>query len=198
MIGTDSHTPNAAGLGMLAIGCGGMEAVDVMAGAEYEVIHPKIIGVHLKGQLSGWASAKGELVLLRILISYLRFCHSDVILKLASVLTVRGGTGHIIEYYGAGVDTLSATGMATIGNMGAEVGATSSVFPYTRSMGEYLRLTGREDIATAAERDGRWYLRKDEGVEYDRHIEIVRPRFDFPEYIPNTGNTRTLQHWNPT
>jgi aconitate hydratase len=95
-------------------------------------------------------------------------------LKLASILTVRGGTGHIIEYYGEGVDTISATGMATIGNMGAEVGATSSVFPYTHSMGQYLRLTGRDDIAAAAEQDGGWYLRKDEGVEYDRHIEIVR------------------------
>ena len=90
------------------------------------------------------------------------------------MLTVKGGTGYIIEYHGAGVDTLSATGMATIGNMGAEVGATSSVFPYTQSMGEYLRLTGRTEIAEAAERDGRWYLQKDEEAEYDRHIEIVR------------------------
>ncbi|KAJ9100739.1 hypothetical protein QFC19_005478 [Naganishia cerealis] len=102
MIGTDSRTPNAAGLGMLAIGCGGMESVDVMAGAGYEIKHPKIIGVHLKGKLGGWTSAK------------------DVILKLASILTVKGGTDHVIEYYGDGVGTLSATGMATIGNMGAE------------------------------------------------------------------------------
>jgi aconitate hydratase len=104
-------------------------------------------------------------------------------LKLASILTVRGGTGHIIEYYGEGVETLSATGMATIGNMGAEVGATSSVFPYTNSMGQYLRLTGRDDIAIAAEQDGGWYLRKDEGVEYDRHIEIVSSSIDPPRSL---------------
>lgn len=99
----------------------------------------------------------------------------DVILKLASILTVKGATSQIIEYHGAGVSTLSATGMATIGNMGAEVGATSSVFPYSPSMGEYLRLTGREGIAKAAEGEGRWYLKSDQGVEYDKHIEIVRP-----------------------
>lgn len=97
----------------------------------------------------------------------------DVILKLASILTVKGATSHIIEYHGPGVASLSATGMATIGNMGAEVGATSSVFPYTASMGQYLRLTGREGIAHAAEEEGEWYLRGDEGVEYDKYIEIV-------------------------
>lgn len=99
----------------------------------------------------------------------------DVILKLASILTVKGATSHIIEYHGPGVASLSATGMATIGNMGAEVGATSSVFPYTPSMGQYLRLTGREGIARAAEEEGGWYLKSDEGVEYDKYIEIVGP-----------------------
>lgn len=98
----------------------------------------------------------------------------DIILKLASILTVKGGTGFIIEYYGPGVPTLSCTGMATIGNMGAEVGATSSIFPYTASMGDYLRYTGREEIALAAEEaEGRGWLRRDEGSEYDRHVEIV-------------------------
>lgn len=112
MIGTDSHTPNAGGLGMIAIGVGGADAVDVMAGMPWELKMPKIIGVKLTGKLSGWASAK------------------DVILKLAGILTVKGGTNAIIEYFGEGVYSLSATGKATICNMGAEVGATTSIFPY--------------------------------------------------------------------
>lgn len=111
---------------------------------------------------------------------------------------MRGGTGHIIEYYGEGVDTLSATGMATIGNMGAEVGATSSVFPYTHSMGQYLRLTGREDIAQAAEQEGKSYLRKDDGVEYDRHIEIVSLFVDSDARYTDIQGDRTCPHWSPT
>ncbi|KAH8082375.1 putative aconitate hydratase [Filobasidium floriforme] len=153
MIGTDSHTPNAAGLGMLAIGVGGMEGVDVMAGSTYEVKHPKVIGVELKGKLGGWSTPK------------------DIILKVASILSVKGGTGSVVEYCGPGTETISCTGMATIGNMGAEVGATSSIFPYTKSMGDYLRCTERGGIAQAAE-GALGYLRKDEGAEYDRHIEI--------------------------
>src|SRR5690554_5740948 len=111
MIGTDSHTPNAGGLGMVAIGVGGADAVDVMADIPWELKCPKVIGVKLTGKLSGWTSAK------------------DIILKVAGVLTVKGGTGAIVEYFGPGVDTLSCTGMATICNMGAEIGATTSVFP---------------------------------------------------------------------
>lgn len=133
MVGTDSHTPNAGGLGMLAIGVGGADAVDVMAGMEWELKVPKIIGVHLTGSLSGWASAK------------------DVILKLAGILTVKGGTNAIIEYFGEGTRSLSCTGKATICNMGAEVGATTSTFPFDEKMAEYLCATGREDVAKMAE-----------------------------------------------
>lgn len=154
MIGSDSHTPNAAGLGMLGIGVGGMEAVDVMAGLAYEVKHPNIIGVNLTGKLGPWSTTK------------------DIILKLASILTVRGGTGSIIEYFGSGAESLSATGMGTIGNMGAEVGATCSVFPFNQGMADYLELTGRSTIARAAEsyRDD---LKADENAVYDRLIDIV-------------------------
>jgi len=129
MIGTDSHTPNAGGLGMLAIGVGGADAVDVMAGLPWELKFPKIIGVHLNGKMSGWTSPK------------------DVILKLAGILTVKGGTGAIIEYFGDGTKTISCTGKATICNMGAEIGATTSVFEYDESMSRYLKATGRTDIA---------------------------------------------------
>jgi len=132
MVGTDSHTPNAGGLGMLAIGVGGADAVDVMAGMEWELKMPKIIGVHLKGSLKGWASAK------------------DVILKLAGILTVKGGTNAIIEYFGMGTSSLSCTGKATICNMGAEVGATTSTFPFDTKMVEYLQATGRADVAAMA------------------------------------------------
>lgn len=132
MVGTDSHTPNAGGLGMLAIGVGGADAVDVMTGMEWELKVPRIIGVRLSGKLSGWASPK------------------DVILKLAGILTVKGGTNSIIEYFGEGCGTISCTGKATICNMGAEVGATCSVFPYDSRMDAYLRATGRADIAEAA------------------------------------------------
>ncbi len=132
MIGTDSHTVNAGGLGMLAIGVGGADAVDVMADMPWELKFPKLIGVKLTGKLSGWASAK------------------DVILKVAGVLTVKGGTGHIIEYFGEGAKSLSCTGKGTICNMGAEVGATTSTFEYDESMERYLRATNREDVANAA------------------------------------------------
>ncbi len=132
MIGTDSHTVNAGGLGMVAIGVGGADAVDVMAGMPWELKMPKLIGVKLTGQLSGWASAK------------------DVILKVADILTVKGGTGAIIEYFGEGALALSCTGKGTICNMGAEVGATTSTFGYDDSMERYLRATGREDVADLA------------------------------------------------
>ena len=133
MIGTDSHTVNAGGLGMIAIGVGGADAVDVMAGIPWELKFPKLIGVHLTGTLSGWTSAK------------------DVILKVAGMLSVKGGTGYIIEYFGEGALSLSCTGKATICNMGAEVGATTSVFGYDKKMSEYLRATGRKEIADMAD-----------------------------------------------
>lgn len=132
MIGTDSHTPNAGGLGMVAIGVGGADAVDVMAGMPWELQMPKIIGVKLTGKMSGWTSPK------------------DVILKLAGILTVKGGTGAIVEYFGDGTSTFSATGKATICNMGAEIGATTSVFPYDDGMDRYLRATDRNDVADLA------------------------------------------------
>ncbi|SCC12566.1 aconitate hydratase [Gilliamella intestini] len=133
MIGTDSHTPNAGGLSMLAIGVGGADAVDVMAGMPWELKMPKIIGVKLIGKLSGWTSPK------------------DVILKLAGILTVKGGTNSVIEYFGEGTSTLSATGKATICNMGAEVGATTSIFPYSKKSADYLAMTGRQDIVDLAD-----------------------------------------------
>ncbi|RAP37225.1 aconitate hydratase [Candidatus Marinamargulisbacteria bacterium SCGC AAA071-K20] len=133
MVGTDSHTVNAGGLGMVAIGVGGADAVDVMVGMPWELKFPKLIGVKLTGQLNGWASAK------------------DVILKLAGILTVKGGTGAIVEYFGDGADSLSCTGKGTICNMGAEIGATTSLFAYDDSMRDYLRSTGREDVVTAAD-----------------------------------------------
>jgi aconitate hydratase len=133
MIGTDSHTPNAGGLGMLAVGVGGADAVDVMAGMPWELKWPKIIGVKLSGKLSGWSSPK------------------DVILKLADILTVKGGTGSIIEYFGEGCTTISGTGKGTICNMGAEVGATTSVFPFDEKMAAYLRITARADVTALAE-----------------------------------------------
>lgn len=133
MIGTDSHTPNAGGLGMVAIGVGGADAVDVMVGMPWELKMPKLIGIHLKGQLSGWASSK------------------DVILKVAGILTVKGGTGAIVEYFGDGAKSLSCTGKGTICNMGAEIGATTSTFGYDESMARFLKITGRADIAALAD-----------------------------------------------
>ncbi|MEI0538868.1 aconitate hydratase [Brachyspira pulli] len=159
MIGTDSHTPNAGGLGMLAIGVGGADAVDVMTGMEWELKIPNIIGVKLTGSLNGWASAK------------------DVILKLAGILTVKGGTNSIIEYFGEGASTLSAAGKASICNMGAEVGATTSIFPYDNNIKEYLISTGREEIAKLADENIN-NLKADEEVYqnpekyYDKIIEI--------------------------
>jgi aconitate hydratase len=159
MIGTDSHTPNAGGLGMVAIGVGGADAVDVMAGMAWELKFPKVIGVKLTGKMNGWTSAK------------------DVILKVAGILTVKGGTGAIIEYFGDGAEALSATGKGTICNMGAEIGATTSVFSYDEKMGDYLRGTGRAEIAEAAAANAA-NLRADDEVYaqpekyYDRLIEI--------------------------
>ena len=159
MIGTDSHTPNAGGLGMLAIGVGGADAVDVMAGMPWELKFPKIIGVNLKGKLSGWVAPK------------------DIILKLAGILTVKGGTGAIIEYFGEGAISLSCTGKGTICNMGAEVGATTSTFAYDESMERYLRATGRADVADEANKV-KDYLKADPEVYqnpelyYDKVIEI--------------------------
>ena len=159
MIGTDSHTPNAGGLGMLAIGVGGADAVDVMTGMEWELKIPNIIGVKLTGSLSGWASAK------------------DVILKLAGLLTVKGGTNSIIEYFGEGANSLSAAGKASICNMGAEVGATTSIFPYDNNIKEYLIATGREEIAKLADENIN-NLKADEEVYnnpekyYNKIIEI--------------------------
>ncbi|CAH0051870.1 unnamed protein product [Clonostachys solani] len=172
MVGTDSHTPNAGGMGMIAIGVGGADAVDVMAGLPFELTAPRIIGVRLTGQLSGWATPK------------------DVINKLAELLTVKGGTGSIIEFFGPGSETLSATGQATICNMGAETGATTSIFPYSEAMARYLQATDRHEIAQAlgfASHE----LRADPGAEYDRVIEIdlssLEPRINGP-FTPDLSN----------
>jgi len=159
MIGTDSHTPNAGGLGMIAIGVGGADAVDVMAGLPWELKMPKLIGVKLTGKMSGWTSAK------------------DVILWVAGQLTVKGGTGAIVEYFGPGADSMSATGKGTVCNMGAEIGATCSLFAYDEKMSAYLKATGREEVAALA--DGiREHLRPDEEVVanpkkyYDQVLEL--------------------------
>lgn len=153
MIGTDSHTPNAGGLGMVAIGVGGADAVDVMTGFPFNVRWPKVIGIKLTGSLSGWSSPK------------------DVILEVARQLTVEGGTGAIAEYFGPGADSISATGKATICNMGAEIGATCSVFGYDANMSTYLKATGRAAIAAAADKVAA-DLRPDDGAQYDQVIEI--------------------------
>lgn len=169
LIGTDSHTPNAGGLGMCAIGVGGADAVDVMANLPWELKAPKIIGVKLTGSMSGWTAPKGMSLLLYL--PYLADLYLDVILKVAGILTVKGGTGAIVEYHGPGVDAISATGMGTICNMGAEIGATTSVFPFNNSMYDYLAATKRKEIGDFA----RIYakeLKEDEGAEYDQLIEI--------------------------
>jgi aconitate hydratase len=146
MIGTDSHTPNAGGLGMCAVGVGGADAVDVMAGLPWELKAPKVIGVRLTGKLHKWSSPK------------------DVICKVAGILTVKGGTGAIVEYFGPGLDNLSCTGMGTICNMGAEIGATTSTFGYDDSMERYLRNTGRAEVADLERRDALMgFLRNDDG-----------------------------------
>ncbi|EFA75175.1 aconitase [Heterostelium album PN500] len=172
MIGTDSHTPNAGGLGMIAVGVGGADAVDVMAGIPWELKAPKIIGVKLTGQLKGWSSPK------------------DVILRVAHLLTVKGGTGAIVEYFGPGVDTLSATGMATICNMGAEIGATTSIFPFNQRMVDYLNATERSGIAQNALKF-RDNLVADPNAHYDQLIEIdlntLEPYVNGP-FTPDRGH----------
>ncbi|KAK4054791.1 Aconitate hydratase mitochondrial [Microbotryomycetes sp. JL201] len=169
MIGTDSHTPNAGGLGMVAVGVGGADAVDVIADIPWELKCPKAIGVKLTGKISGWTTPK------------------DVILKVAGILTVKGGTGAIIEYFGPGVESLSCTGMATICNMGAEIGATTSLFPYNSRMGDYLDATNRPEIRKYAEMF-QHNLRSDEGADYDQVIEInlseLEPHINGP-YTPD-------------
>jgi len=163
MIGTDSHTPNAGGLGMIAIGVGGADAVDVMAGMPWELKMPKIIGVKLTGSLSGWASPK------------------DVILKLAGILTVKGGTNSIIEYFGSGTHSISATGKGTICNMGAEVGATTSIFPYDEKITAYLLATDRKEVADLA-------------LEYSEHLQadpevLANPEHYYDQVIEIDLNT---------
>ncbi len=159
MIGTDSHTPNMGGLGMIAVGVGGADAVDVMAGMPWEVKFPRIIGVKLTGEMSGWTSSK------------------DVILKLAGILTVKGGTGNVVEYFGPGTESISATGKGTICNMGAEIGATTSIFPFDSRMWDYFEATGREEVAKLA-LEIKDCLTQDEEViknpekYYDQIIEI--------------------------
>ncbi|KAL5408657.1 hypothetical protein PMIN06_009941 [Paraphaeosphaeria minitans] len=153
LIGTDSHTPNAGGLGMAAIGVGGADAVDVMAGLPWELKAPKVLGVKLTGKLSGWTSPK------------------DIILKVAGILTVKGGTGYIVEYFGPGTESITTTGMATICNMGAEIGATTSVFPFNDRMYDYLKATKRQHIGDFS-RQYAAELREDEGTQYDELIEV--------------------------
>lgn len=172
LIGTDSHTPNGGGLGGVCVGVGGADAVDVMAGIPWELKAPKVIGVKLTGELSGWASPK------------------DVILKVAGILTVKGGTGAIVEYFGPGVDSMSATGMGTICNMGAEIGATTSIFPYNHSMETYLKSTERGDIANLANQY-KHCLTPDEGCEYDQLIEI-----DLSELKPSLNGPFTPDLYN--
>ena len=179
MIGTDSHTVNAGGLGMVAIGVGGADAVDVMAGMPWELKFPKLIGVKLTGELNGWASAK------------------DVILKVAGILTVKGGTGAIVEYFGPGAEKLSCTGKGTICNMGAEIGATTSIFAYDDNMAKYLSATGRDEVAQAAN-DVAKYLRSDDEVledptqYYDQLIEI-----DLSELEPHLNGPFTPDRATP-
>lgn len=159
MLGTDSHTPNAGGLGMMAVGVGGADAVDVMVGDPWEVQCPRLIGIHLKGALNGWASPK------------------DVILKVCGVLTTKGGTGAILEYFGSGVSSISATGKATITNMGAELGATTSIFPYDERTRTYLKATQRSDVAALADAHKEHLVADPEVAQnperfFDRIVEI--------------------------
>ena len=179
MIGTDSHTPNAGGLAMVAVGVGGADAVDVMTGFPWNVRWPKLIGVHLTGELDGWAAPK------------------DVILKVAEILTVAGGTGAIVEYFGPGAHSLSATGKATICNMGAEIGATTSLFAYDDAIARYLKATGREAVADAANAAAH-NLRADEAVlgdpggYFDRVVEI-----DLSELGPHINGPHTPDRARP-
>lgn len=189
MLGTDSHTPNAGGLGAIAIGVGGADAVDGLTGTPWELKAPKILGVKLTGQLSGWSSPK------------------DVITHLAGILTVRGGTGYIVEYFGDGVETLSCTGMATICNMGAEIGATTSTFPYQEAHRRYLQQTNRGPIADAADVALHKYnfLKADSSAQYDKVIEIdlntLEPHVNGP-FTPDLstpisvfGETAKAENW---
>jgi aconitate hydratase len=178
MIGTDSHTPNAGGLGMVAIGVGGADAVDVMSGMPFELKMPKILGIELTGKLSGWASAK------------------DVILKVSGLLTVKGGTGLILEYFGEGAKTISCTGKGTICNMGAEVGATSSFFAFDDKMKDYLEHTGRKEVAELAFKNEDILnpdeeVGKDPGRYYDQYIKInlseLEPYINGP-YSPDVAH----------
>jgi len=172
MIGTDSHTPNGGGLGGLCIGVGGADAVDVMADIPWELKCPKVIGVNLTGKLSGWTSPK------------------DVILKVAGILTVKGGTGAIVEYHGPGTESISCTGMATICNMGAEIGATTSVFPYGERMRRYLKSTARDGIASEADKYME-LLVPDKGCPYDEVINLnlseLEPHVNGP-FTPDLAN----------
>lgn len=173
IIGTDSHTPNAGGLGMLAIGVGGADAVDVMAGQPWSLQNPKLIGIHLTGKLSGWASAK------------------DVILKVAGLLTVKGGTNKIVEYFGPGTESISCTGKATITNMGAELGATTSVFPYDSRMASYLKATKRAEVVALADAHKEFLTADPEVIAdpkkfYDEVVEINLSELE-PQYVgPHT------------
>ena len=178
MIGTDSHTPNAGGLGMVAVGVGGADAVDVMVGMPFGLRWPRLVGVHLTGTLSGWTSPK------------------DIILKVAEILTVRGGTGSIVEYFGPGADSVSATGKATVCNMGAEVGATTSLFGFDDHMVAYLKATGREAIADRAAAVAE-HLRADPEVAADpgRHFDrVVEIDLDTLEPHLNGPHTPDLAH----
>jgi len=192
MVGTDSHTPNAGGLGMIAIGVGGADAVDVMTGFPFNIRWPKLIGVHLTGSLNGWSAPK------------------DIILKVAEILTVKGGTGAIVEYFGEGANSISCTGKATICNMGAEIGATTSLFGYDAAMGRYLASTGRGAIATAADAVAE-HLRADDSVlanpaeYYDQVIEIdlstLQPHINGPHTpdlareVKDLGSEAKLNGW---
>uniref|UniRef100_A0A8C5GX81 Aconitate hydratase, mitochondrial n=1 Tax=Gouania willdenowi TaxID=441366 RepID=A0A8C5GX81_GOUWI len=186
LIGTDSHTPNGGGLGAICIGVGGADAVDVMAGIAWELKCPQVIGVKLTGSLSGWTSPK------------------DVILKVAGILTVKGGTGAIVEYHGPGVDSISCTGMATICNMGAEIGATTSVFPYNHRMRTYLQKTGRGEIAALADEFSD-ILVADKDCQYDQLVEInldeLKPHINGPftpdlaHPVSDVGKTAKEKGW---
>ncbi|KAF1743507.1 hypothetical protein MXB_3321 [Myxobolus squamalis] len=186
LIGTDSHTPNGGGLGGICIGVGGADAVDVMAGLPWELKCPKIIGVYLHGEISGWTSPK------------------DIILRVAKMLTVKGGTDAIIEYHGPGVESISCTGMGTICNMGAEIGATTSTFPFTKKMEEYLIATGRREIAQEVKNHIHLF-RPDKGCTYDRLIEIdlntLEPQINGPftpdlgHFLSDIGSTAEAKEW---
>ncbi|KAL4874347.1 aconitase family-domain-containing protein [Aspergillus karnatakaensis] len=175
IIGTDSHTPNAGGLGMLGIGVGGADAVDAMSGMPWELVAPKVVGVRLTGQLSGWTSTK------------------DIICKIAGLLTVSGGKGRVIEFFGPGTETLGATAMATICNMSAEIGSTSCIFPYSDAMGRYLMATQRTQVIEQANKAKATLLTADEGADrfYDQVIEIdlstLEPHVNGP-YTPDLAH----------